>query len=66
MKTEQTVSTERAGDEIKAPKPVRRKNYHAGRSHSYGNETRGAREDGFHTTAENPRVVREAEDRSAE
>ncbi len=46
MKTEQTVNTEHAGEEIKAPKPRRTKNYRPGRNNrSHGNETRTAKEE---------------------
>ncbi len=59
MKTEQTVNTEHAGDEIKAPKPARKtKNYHVNRNRSYGSESRGVKEESFHTAVENPRLVR--------
>ena len=46
MKTEQTVNTEHAGEEIKAPRPRRTKNYRPGRNNrSYGNEMRTGKEE---------------------
>ena len=46
MKTEQTVNTEHAGEEIKAPRPRRTKNYRPGRNNrSYGNEIRTGKEE---------------------